>query len=138
MAVTQRASSIYEQRVYPRPRSETPTVSETPTRTLLIGVLSFDGPGRLQRRRMIHRLSSPSLAASLLFVLPAGHKEASNVTGGSSAPVRELRVRMPVGIDARYAGKLILQNCFFRHAVSLSPPFQFVGRACAAPQTDQW
>ena len=104
---------------------------EPPTHTLLIGVLSFNAPGRSQRRDMIRRLSSPNPAAALLFVLPAEQRS------GGATPARlllvqdELRVLIPDAVDVRVSGKLILQNGFFRHAVQLSPQFHFVGRACA-------
>lgn len=116
--------------------SQAPRAPPTPpSRTLLVGVLSLSLDGRNARRNKIRQLCSPTPAAALLFVVPSDTTLTTSNEDSAQALRTEqhmddmLPVQLPSDIDRKRDTKYFLQNAFFRHALRLSPPFDFVARA---------
>ena len=98
---------------------------------LLIGVLSFNHSGRLERRQYIRALTPPHHDAVLRFVMAEDEAEMD----ASAGDVLLLRLgtnrSQHISLSFRgTVGKLLLQNAFFRWVVQKQfRKFRFVARA---------
>lgn len=100
---------------------EPPGASSAAPLELLVGVMSFRSPIALARRQAMRSMLRPVARCALRFVL-------SSHTPDKDASLSDV-LSFRVNESSRILGTYLLNNAFFRYAVTLRPALSYIARA---------